>query len=549
MATASQVLTENARLLKQKASKYSILGVLIAALAVIFATVISAYFSNGNSLSLAAVVNAQASNPVLWVLDLLPFFFAFWGQYTSSMMAYEGGAMVMDQTSELRTQAATLEQQIAHQSTHDSLTGLPNRTLFTDRLEQALQMVRSEHEQLGVLIMDLDGFKEINDTLGHYNGDRVLKSAATRMRNVVSETTTLARLGGDEFGLILTDLSGPKDLEKVAHNIQKALEPQAVLEGVTIHLAASMGAALAPRHGRDADTLMQRADVAMYVAKDEKRGYMLYSTDLDAHSPQRLTLIGELRQAIQNNELQLHYQPKVSGADRQVLGAEALVRWNHARYGLLQPDEFIPMAERTGIIKELSIWVMRNALKDMELWKAAHPEFAVAINLTAHSLLDPEFPNVVAGLLAAGEYTRGTLVLEITESALMGDQERVMSIITQLSEMGIHISIDDFGTGYSSLAYLTKVPVKDIKIDQTFVIGMQIVKKDAIIVNAIIQLAHNLGLTVTAEGVESGETFERLRALGCDAMQGMYISLPMQAKELIPWMKDWQTTLQRQGAA
>jgi len=549
MAVATQILSENARLLKQKASKYSILGVLIAALAVILATVISAYFSNGNSLSLEAVISAQSSNPVLWVLDLLPFFFAFWGQYTSSMMAYEGGAMVLDQTSELRTQAATLEQQIAHQSTHDSLTGLPNRTLFTDRLEQALQMVRSEHEQLGVLIMDLDGFKEINDTLGHYNGDRVLKSAATRMQNVVSGTTTLARLGGDEFGLILTDLSGPKDLEKVVHNIQKALEPQAVLEGVTLHLAASMGAALAPRHGRDADTLMQRADVAMYVAKDEKRGYMLYSTDLDAHSPQRLTLIGELRQAIQNNDLQLYYQPKVSGVDRRVLGAEALVRWNHARYGLLLPDEFIPMAERTGIIKELTNWVMRNALKDMDSWDAEFPGMSVAINITAHSLLDPEFPNAVAGMMATRESTRGALALEITESALMGDQDRVMSIISQLAEMGIHLSIDDFGTGYSSLAYLTKVSVKEIKIDQTFVIGMQTVKKDAIIVNAIIQLAHNLGLTVTAEGVESGENFERLRALGCDAMQGMYISMPMKAKELAAWMKDWQTTLKRQGAA
>jgi len=549
MAVATQILSENARLLKQKASKYSILGVLIAALAVIVATVISAYFSNGNSLSLEAVISAQSSNPVLWVLDLLPFFFAFWGQYTSSMMAYEGGAMVLDQTSELRTQAATLEQQIAHQSTHDSLTGLPNRTLFIDRLEQALQMVHSEHEQLGVLIMDLDGFKEINDTLGHYNGDRVLKGAATRMQNVVSGTTTLARLGGDEFGLILTDLSGPRDMEKVVHNIQKALEPQAVLEGVTIHLAASMGAVLAPQHGRDADTLMQRADVAMYVAKYEKRGYMLYSSDLDAHSPQRLTLIGELRQAIQNNDLQLYYQPKVSGVDRHILGAEALVRWNHARYGLLLPDEFIPMAERTGIIKELTNWVMRNALKDMDSWDAEFPGMSVAINITAHSLLDPEFPNAVAGIMATRESTRGALAFEITESALMGDQDRVMSIISQLAKMGIHLSIDDFGTGYSSLAYLTKVSVKEIKIDQTFVIGMQTVKKDAIIVNAIIQLAHNLGLTVTAEGVESGENFERLRALGCDAMQGMYISMPMKAKELAAWMKDWQTTLKRQGAA
>lgn len=549
MATASQILSENARLLKSKASKYSILGVLIAAGTVVIATLFSAYFNNGNSLSTDAVISAQKTNPVLWVLDLLPFFFAFWGQYTSSLMAFEAGAMVLDQTTDLRTQTASLEHQIAHQSTHDSLTGLPNRVLFTDRLEHALQTVRSAHEQLAVLIMDLDGFKEINDTLGHYNGDRVLKSAATRMQNVVSASTTLARLGGDEFGLILTDISGPKDLEKVVRSIQKALEPQAVLEGVTLNLAASMGAALAPEHGRDADTLMQRADVAMYVAKDEKRGYVLYSSDLDAHSPQRLTLIGELRQAIQDNELELYYQPKVSGKDGRVLGAEALVRWNHSRYGLLQPAEFIPMAERTGIIKELSIWVMRKALQDMDAWHSAVPGIEVAINLTAHSLLDPEFPNVVAGLLAARETSQGTLSMEITESALMGDQERVMNIISQLAEMGIRIGIDDFGTGYSSMAYLKKVPVKEIKIDQTFVIGMRTDKNDAIIVNAIIQLAHNLGLTVTAEGVETGETFDKLRALGCDAIQGMYIGMPMKAAELIPWMENWRATLQRQGAA
>ena len=550
MAAASQILSENARLLKSKASKYSILGVLIAAVTVVTATLLSAYFGNGNSLSVDAIVSIQKTNPVLWVLDLLPFFFAFWGQYTSSLMAFEAGAMVLDQTTDLRTQAATLEHQIAHQSTHDMLTGLPNRVLFIDRLEHALQMVRSEHEQLAVLILDLDGFKEINDTLGHHNGDRVLKSVATRMRNAIAISTTLARMGGDEFGIILTDISGPKDIEKVVRSIQMALEPQAVIEGVTINLAASMGAVLAPEHGRDADTLMQRADVAMYVAKDEHSGFVLYSSDLDAHSPQRLTLIGELRQAIQSSELELYYQPKVGGADGSVIGAEALIRWNHPRYGLLEPNEFIPMAERTGIIKELSIWVIRQALKDLDNWHAQAPGIELAINLTAHSLLDPEFPNVVAGLLAARAAARGTLSMEITESSLMADQERALQNLSQLSDMGIRIIIDDFGTGYSSMAYLKKLPIKEIKIDQTFITGMRTDKNDAIIVNAIIQLAHNLDLTVTAEGVETGEIYDKLRALGCNAMQGMYVGMPMKAPELAPWMDNWrQQHARQQGAA
>lgn len=548
MAALSEVLSENARLLKSKASKRSIFGVLIAVVAVIAATLLSAYFTNGNSLSLNAVVNAQKTNPVLWVLDLLPFFFAFWGQYTSSLMAFEAGAMVLDQTNELRTQAATLEHQIAHQSTHDSLTGLPNRALFTDRLEHALHTVRSVKEQLAVLILDLDGFKEINDTLGHYNGDRVLKSAATRMRNAIAGSITLARLGGDEFGIILTDISGPKAIDNTVHSIKKALEPPAVLEGITISLAASMGAALAPGHGRDADTLMQRADVAMYVAKDEHRGYVLYSTDLDSHSPQRLTLIGELRQAMQANELELYYMPKVKGADGQILGAEGLARWNHPRYGLLKPADFIPMAERTGIIKELSIWVIRRALEDMDAWHAAVPGVEISINMTAHSLLDPDFPNVVAGLLAAREASRGVLCMEITESILVADQERTLNILNQLSEMGIRIGIDDFGTGYSSMAYLKKLPIREIKIDQTFVTGMNADKNDAIIVNAIVQLAHNLGLTVTAEGVETGDIFDKLRALGCDHMQGRYVGMPMKTSELAPWMQSWRHILQQHGA-
>ncbi|MDE2091705.1 MAG: EAL domain-containing protein [Gammaproteobacteria bacterium] len=549
MPAASQILSENARLLKQKASKYSLLGVLIAVLAVIFATLMSAYFGNGNSLTLEAVANAQKTNPVLWVLDLLPFFFAFWGQYTSSLMAFEGGAMVLDQTTELRTQAASLEQQIAHQSTHDSLTGLPNRMLFTERLEQALQMMRTQQSQLGVLIMDLDGFKEINDTLGHYNGDRVLKSVATRIQNAAGSGTTLARMGGDEFGLILIEVYGKRDLEKAARSIQKALEPPMVLEGVTLRLAASMGASLAPDHGRDADTLLQRADMAMYVAKDEKRGYVPYSGELDAHSPRRLTLIGELRQAIHDHQLLLYYQPKVSGLDRRILGAEALVRWKHARYGLLQPEEFIPMAERTGLIKELNNWMMRQALSDLGGWYAEFPDTRLGVNITSHSLLDPEFPNEVAGLLASRENTQGALTLEINESALMGDQERITGVIGQLSDMGIYLSIDHFGTGYSSLAYLTHVPVSEIKIDQSFVSGMLSNKKDGVIVNAVIQLAHNLGLKSAAEGVDGSEFFERLRNLGCDAMQGMFIGPAMNAAELLPWMQDWTRTLEKQGAA
>lgn len=536
MASASQVLTENARLLKARASRYSILGIVIAVGTTIIATLLSAYVGNEHVLTLGGVIQSQKTNEVLWLLDGLPFFFGFWGQYTSSLMAYEAGAMVLDQTTDLRTHAATLENQIAHQATHDSLTGLPNRVLYTDRLTHALQIAQSEHGRIAVLILDMDGFKEINDTIGHYNGDRVLKSVGTRLQNAVGEGTTLARLGGDEFGLILTGIAEPADVERTVRSIQKALEPPSVLEGVTIDLAASIGVVISPNHGRDADTLMQRADVAMYVAKDEHRGYVMYSSDLDAHSPQRLTLIGELRQAIQNDELELYYQPKVGGGDRKLLGVEALIRWNHPRYGLLQPAEFIPMAERTGIIKELSVWVIRQALKNIDIWRKQAPDVEIAVNLTAHSLLDPEFPNVVAGLMAFRDVPRGSLFFEITESALMSDQQRALDVLDRLSEMGVQTVIDDFGTGYSSLAYLKRMPVCEIKIDRGFVSNMVSDSNDAVIVNAIIQLAHNLGLKVTAEGVETEDAAQKLQALGCDSMQGSLFGMPMRMDEINSWM-------------
>ncbi|HYW77445.1 MAG TPA: EAL domain-containing protein [Gammaproteobacteria bacterium] len=535
MLTAKQILQENVKLLRTKASKQAIIGTIIASVTVIVATLLSAYFSNHYELTLASIIHAQATNPVLWLLDATPFIFGFWGQYTSTVIAYEAGAMVMDQTSDLRTRTAALENRISHESTHDQLTDLPNRVLFVDRLEQALQLANTEKMELAVLFLDLDHFKEINDSLGHHSGDRVLKSVATRIGNAVGDSVTVARLGGDEFGLILPRLRKEADILSTVKAIRKALEAPYALEGLSLSLAASIGATCFPAHGRDADTLMQRAEVAMYWAKKDRSGYALYSPEQDKSSPHRLILLGELRQAILRKELVLRYQPIVDARTGRLISVEALVRWQHERYGMLLPDEFIPLAERSGFIRELTNWVLREAVRDMATWHDAGRELSVSVNITAANLLDPEFANTVSGMLASFKLPEHALTLEMTETTLLTDQARAYDTITRLSELGVQTSIDDFGTGYSSLAYLRKLPVSSIKIDRMFVADMAHDTNGEVLLNAIIQLAHALELHVTAEGVENADVAARLPRLGCDALQGFAISEPLPAEMVVNW--------------
>ncbi len=536
MLSAKQVFQNNVRLLRTRATKQAIGGTIIAVVAVIVATLVSAYLLNHYALTLESVVKAQMSNPVLWILDATPFVFGFWGQYTSTVIAYEAGAMVMEQTDDLRTQTAALENRISHEATHDQLTDLPNRVLFVDRLEQALNLARPGDQGLGVLFLDLDGFKEINDTLGHYNGDRVLKSVATRIHHAVDNAVTVARLGGDEFGLVLPRVRSEGDIAAAAKAVRRAIESPYALEGVTLSLSASIGATRFPEHGKDADTLMQRAELAMYRAKTEKSGYTTYSPAFDKNSPHRLILLGELRQTIQRQELMLEYQPIVSAQDGNTLGVEGLVRWDHERYGRLSPDDFIPLAERSGFIREITAWALRQALQDVAAWYADGLDIGVSVNVSTQSLLDPEFGNVVAGLLASLRLPADALTLEITETTLLTDQFRALETITRLSELGVRAAIDDFGTGYSSLSYLRRLPISSIKIDRSFVLDMDNGESGEILVDAIIQLAHALRLTVTAEGVEDRERAERLRTLGCDGLQGFGISKAMGAAQVPEWV-------------
>ncbi len=536
MEITSQSLSVTAKLLKSKVTNYALYGAVIATIAVIVGTVLSSYFQFGG-LSFEGSLEAQKTNSVLWILDCMPFVFAIWGQHIGTIVGYEAGALVVDQAHEFRDQTATLERQAMYKATHDSLTDLPNRALLYDRLEQAIKNAKREGRKVGILLLDIDRFKEINDTLGHYNGDRIIKQISMRLSGITREADTLARLGGDEFALLLGSIVEENDVKIVAKRIKNALVTPFVLEGLTLDVQASIGAALFPDHGNDADTMIQHADVAMYAAKKDNSGFVIYSPKLDINSPHRLTLMGELRQAVEQDDLVLQYQPKINIRTNCVTDVEVLVRWQHKIHGLMQPGEFIGLAERTGLIKQVTRWVLKHALQQGTIWHKSGLDIGIAVNLSTRNLLDPEFPDVVAGLLASCEFPPRHLILEITETTIMADPERALEVLKRITQMGVRVSIDDFGAGYSSLSYLKKLPANEIKIDKSFVMEMLENENDALIVKATIELGHSLSFEVVAEGVEDEETLLKLKSLGCDLIQGFYISRPIDARDFINWYK------------
>jgi diguanylate cyclase (GGDEF)-like protein len=417
-----------------------------------------------------------------------------------------------------------------HQALHDALTGLPNRELFRDRIDQAVNASRRSGETAVVMIMDLDHFKEINDTLGHHMGDLLLQEVSGRINNALRESDTVARLGGDEFGVLLPRVDNPGDAATVAQNLLAVLREPFVLEGMRLEIDASVGLALHPLHGEDNETLQQRADIAMYSAKQSGRGFAIFEPELDRHSPRRLALAGGMRQAINEGQIELYYQPKADLRTGRIMGAEALARWDHPEFGIVGPSEFVPIAEQTGLITPLTSFVLDAAISQVRKWKDAGLELSIAVNLSARSFLDTQLAVEIPRLLAKWNVEAELLELEITESMLMTDAARAEATLTRLSRIGLTLSVDDFGTGYSSLANLKRLPVDVIKIDKSFVMEMAVDASDAAIVRSTIDLAHNLGLRVVAEGVESEDAWRHLETLGCDFAQGYYLSRPLPAE-------------------
>lgn len=440
---------------------------------------------------------------------------------------------LVQEVTELKAKTEALE----HQAMHDSLTGLPNRSLMNERLAHAIPNAQRERKPIALLMMDLDRFKEINDTLGHHFGDLLLKEVAKRLQVVLRDSDTVARFGGDEFAVLLS-VPDEGHAVMVANKIIEAIDREFTIENHIISTEISIGIAMFPNHGDNGNTLLQRADVAMYVAKQTHSGFAFYDQEQDPHSLNRLALMGELRQAIESDQMLLHYQPKIDMKTGRVTATEALIRWKHPREGFVPPDMFIPIAEQTGLIKPLTHWVLNEAIRQCARWRRDGYPINMAVNLSARNLQDNHLPVFVRNLLDSWGMRPEWLVLEITESAIMSNPLAAKETLQALDEMGISLSIDDFGTGHSSLAYIKQLPVDEIKIDKSFVTEMTEDENDAVIVRATIDLAHNLGLKVTAEGVEDKESYDTLEILGCDQVQGYYMSRALEPDKLKKWMND-----------
>ena len=445
-------------------------------------------------------------------------------------VALEKGRLI----DQLRQEAVEKE----YQALHDSLTGLPNRTMFHRTIDAALA-ARTEHDEpVAVMLMDLDHFKDVNDTLGHHSGDSLLKEIGARLAATLGMRGMVSRLGGDEFGILLP-AADAEVAQAVAGELRVALEQPLKLGDLSLEVGTSVGIALAPDHGDVGTLLLQRADVAMYAAK-ASNGIELYVADADQNSPRRLTLLGELRRAIDHDELVVYYQPKANIRTGRVVGVEALVRWNHPRHGILPPGEFIPAAEHSGLMAPLTRYVLEASLAQASQWHARGLELGMAVNLPVRSLLESGLPVEIKRILDRAGVDPKLLTLEITESTLMMDPPRAIAVLGRLADLGVKLAIDDFGTGYSSLSYLKSLPVTELKIDRSFVSCMTTDPKDAAIVRSTTELGHNLGLDVVAEGVEDWNTWQRLLLDHVDIAQGYLLNKPVPAAELETWLADWK---------
>ncbi|MFZ0322917.1 MAG: EAL domain-containing protein [Actinomycetes bacterium] len=431
---------------------------------------------------------------------------------------------------------ASISREKEHQALHDALTGLPNRKLLVNRLDAALAANSGDGTSVGLCLLDLDRFKEVNDTLGHHVGDRLLELAAQRIQGALRPDDVVARLGGDEFAILLNPVRDVAAAVEVAERVRGSLTEAFHLEGLQLELEASVGVAVFPEHGGDSEHLMRRADVAMYLAKEERTGVEAYVADRDHNSASRLALLGGLRTALESGELELHYQPKVAMGAGAVVGVEALVRWRHPTRGMVMPDDFIPLAEHSGLMGPLTSFVLDSALGQAATWRETGLDIQVAVNVSMRDLHDPQLPGTVAALLERYDLPSSALQLELTERVLTRDADGVAATLRALRRLGVEISLDDFGTGYSSMVLLKQLPVNEIKIDRSFVSRLGVDPEDATIVRSIIDLAHGMGMRAVAEGVETQPVWDLLEDLGCDAVQGWYVSRALDVEAATSWL-------------
>lgn len=459
----------------------------------------------------------------------------------TSMGALEDGRLmriwlIMRDITESKTHIEHLE----YQASHDVLTGLPNRTAIRDCLDEKIEQANQFGFQVALLLIDLDRFKEINDTLGHHYGDVLLKKIAPRINPLLMLShSVLGRLGGDEFAVIMPSMPNQQEAMELALLIIEQIREPFDLGQMNVEIAGSIGISVFPHHGRDTSTLLRCADIAMYKAKHQAGGILFYANEMDEHSPRRLALMTELGQAIREGQMFLCFQPKVRLSDNKITSAEALIRWRHPEHGLMPPGEFIPLAEVTDLIIPITEWVIKNAIIQIKRWLDQGLDIRVAVNVSTRNLLDENLIDFIRSSLEESNLPPDYLEIEITESALMADPEHALDTLNKISELGVALAVDDFGTGYSSLAYLRQLPIDALKIDLMFVSHMCQNPQDEIIVSAIVNLSKNLSLVVVAEGVEDVETMNRLRDMGCDAAQGYYMSAPLNSEQFEDFYQRW----------
>ncbi len=451
-----------------------------------------------------------------------------------------------DITERIRANAELLhsKREIERNANHDLLTGLPNRSRLHDVSRAAIRNAQERGQKLALMLLDLDRFKEVNDTLGHAVGDQLLKQVAQRLQALlISYGAYLYRLGGDEFAILVTRIQDKDATMRLANTVKTSLRQPIQIEGITLELGGSIGVALFPDHGDSSHGLLRCADVAMYKAKQQSSGALFYEPQFDLHSPRRLTLLAELGAAIRNNDLVLHYQPRVDLATGRCIGCEALVRWQHPTLGLIPPNEFIPLAESGDLIQPLGLWVLETAMAQARLWEDIGLELIVSINLSARNLMENAFPQCIEQTLSAHGLPAERLEIEITESTLISDPERTLMVIHRINNLGVRFAIDDFGTGYSSLAYLKRLPIQTLKIDRSFIRDLLSDDQDAMIVRSTLDLAHNFGLSVVAEGVEDDATLQELKRLHCEQVQGFLFSKPLPVAEFEQWLRQFASLM------
>ncbi len=438
----------------------------------------------------------------------------------------------------LTSQLDQVNQDLERLTSYDSLTGLANRTLFYDQLSSFIALARREKSKLPLLVLDVNAFKDVNDSFGHQAGDNVLREVAKRISHVLRDSDSAARLGGNEFGIVLPTAKTVDGAIVVAQKIAAAVEAPIQLNGHRLILGVSIGISIFPDNGMDEKGIVSLALLAMEEAKRSGGGFVACAPDKQHEPSGPVMLAGDVREAIEKNELVLHYQPKVAMTDGRVIGAEALVRWDHPEQGLIYPDNFIPLVERTGLINSLTLAVLDKALAQARIWRENGNPLSISVNLSPRALHDVRLPEHISERLKFHAVPAESLILEITETAIMIDADKAMEVVTELSALGVGIAIDDFGTGYSSLAYLRRLPAQEIKIDRSFVLNMHNNVDDKTIVRSVIDLARNLGMEVVAEGVESREIYDLLKEMDCFCAQGYFISRPVGEDDFNSWMRN-----------